>query len=185
MGRFYPKHNLTARIIGKIVGQIGGSIGIALGIIMLLLALLSFNEASDAQAVHDQYCGGIAEALLDWDGNCAQLRDEIAEIQMVGIGLAGGGLFFLILGSVELSSANKKTKAAEVNYIPYAPQPIMQVQPQVTHVPQQVMGQASRPVTGLQDPPMAPVSTAGFCSHCGVVFPSSDVKFCSSCGNQR
>ncbi len=63
------------------MGQVGGTIGIVLGIFLLIAALGAWSEANDLQQEHDQYCGGIMEALLDWDGNCEELRGYISGIQ--------------------------------------------------------------------------------------------------------
>ena len=152
------------------MGQIGGTIGIVLGIVLLIGSLGAFTEASDLQLQHDQYCGGVMEALLDWDGNCEQLRDYISDIEEIGLVLGGVGLFFLILGIVELSSSGKKEKTVEVNYVPYTPQPAATV---------------VRQSPGLRPSQAPSVSTSGFCSNCGTPFTNSEANFCNSCGSPR
>ena len=154
------------------MGQIGGTIGIVLGIVLLLGSLSAFVEASDLQSRHDEYCGGIMEALLDWDGNCQQLRDYISEVMTIGLGLGAGGLFFLILGIVELATSGKKEKTVEVNYVPYT----YTAQPDTTVVSQS---------PGLRPSPVPSVSTSGFCSSCGNPFPNSEANFCNGCGSPR
>ena len=152
------------------MGQIGGTIGIVLGIVLLLGSLGAAAEASDLQSQHDQYCGGIMESLLDWDGNCQQLREYISELENIFTGLGVGGLFFLILGIAELSSSGKKEKTVEVNYMPYTPQPAAAV---------------VRRLPGLRPSQAPSVSTSGFCSNCGTSFTNSEANFCNNCGSPR
>lgn len=154
------------------MGQIGGTIGIVLGVLLLVGSLSAFLEVSDLQTLHDQYCGGVMELLLDWDGDCQQLRDYISEVMTIGLGLGAAGLFFLILGIVELATSGKKEKTVDVNYVPYSYTP----QPATTVV---------SPSPGLRPTPVPSASTSGFCSSCGNPFPNSDANFCNGCGSPR
>mgnify|MGYP001295262462 CR=1 FL=1 len=142
------------------MGQIGGSIGIILGIILLLGAAIAMIDAADLQQQHDDYCGGLGEALFDWDGNCEELRDYIAQLQAGGLIGGACGLIFLIMGIIELATAGKSGTETQTSVM-FVPQ---------TSTYQQV--QKTPHVTG----------GLGFCPHCGGPISSAVGKFCNNCG---
>jgi hypothetical protein len=108
------------------MGQAGGTIGIVLGIALLLAAAVIHSEVENMKEKEETYCGGLLEYLLDWDGNCDELRRAIADAEMgrAATGFCGG--IFLLMGLVELSSANSNKQ--QVGYVMAPAQPQM-----VTH----------------------------------------------------
>ena len=142
------------------MGQIGGSIGIILGIVLIFGAVVVMMDAASLQEQHDEYCGGFGEALFDWDGNCEELRDYIAQMQAGGLGAGACGLIFLIMGIIELATAGNSSSQTETSVM-FVPQTSTSHQ---VHENPQVTG-------GL-----------GFCPHCGSAIMNAVAKFCNNCG---
>ena len=133
-----------------------GAIGIIIGVLAAIVSLFLWAEAFSLQEQHDSYCGGLAEALLDWDGNCEQLRDYIFEITAVAWFICGCGVIFVIIGIILLATSRDINNGTKVMIIRE--------------------DSSKTTIDGVR-------SFAGYCTFCGTPFPNSKAKFCSNCGN--
>ena len=83
------------------LGKLKGYGKFILGLILILIAVGAYIESKDLQEREDKYCGGIIEALLDWDGNCDDLREYITTLEIIGILAGVFGLILVISGNNE------------------------------------------------------------------------------------
>ena len=152
------------------MGKTGGYFSIFVGLMFLLGAYGAYSEASELQSKHDNYCGGIMEALLDWDGNCEELREYISMLEI-------GSIILLVIGlSAVISGNNEVNKSAKKTNIPTS-------------------GREKQNVSSKQD--FSPVDldniignkndqSFSFCGNCGTKFAAnSSNNFCTECGNPR
>ena len=83
------------------MGKLNGYAKFFLGLFLLLIAIGSYIEAKDLQEREDKYCGGLMEALLDWDGNCGDLREYITILEIISILSGIFGIILMISGNNE------------------------------------------------------------------------------------
>ena len=151
------------------MGQVGGYITIIVGLFCIIGAYEAYSEASELQSKHDTFCGGIMEALLDWDGNCEDLRDYISDLELGSIVLLVVGISLLVSGNNEVKKSSdgddsrvkipKSKKSSNVVVKPFS----------VT----ETIGNTT-------------LENGSFCGNCGTHFQfNSSDKFCTKCGNAR
>ena len=151
------------------MGQVGGYVTILVGLFCVLGAFGAYAEASDLQARHDTYCGGIMEALLDWDGNCEEMREYISTLEGIALVLGIVGILLLISGNNE-ASKDKETKPPKDNGVKL-----------IHYSSGKTIVKPFSVLESLQSPPLP---NNDFCSNCGTPFPfNSANNFCTNCGN--
>ena len=68
----------------------------------------AYSEANELQAKHDTFCGGIMEAILDWDGNCEDLREYISNLEIGALVLGIIGISLIVSGNNEVKKSTEK-----------------------------------------------------------------------------
>ena len=153
------------------MGETGGYIAILVGLAFLLGAYNVYTETNELQTLHDAYCGGVMEALLDWDGDCAGLRQYISNLEIGFITLLVLGILFLVSGNNEVTKSKdkQKSKVRGVKLKHYSNEKVV-----------------IKPFSALEVLQTEPIAMNGFCGKCGTKFmPNSEDNFCKNCGNPR
>ena len=153
------------------MGRIGGHFVILVGLFFLLGAYGAYSEANELQQRHDLVCGGFMEALLDWDGNCDDLRDYISKLEIGAIFLGICGLGLLVSGNNEVNKSKGDKPSKFVN----------------TKLKHYSTGKAIvKARTEIGPSQESHIKNSSFCGNCGTGFPfNSNNKFCTNCGNPR
>ena len=152
------------------MSKAGGYISIFVGLVFLLGAYGAYSESSELQSKHDTYCGGIMEALLDWDGNCEELREYISMLEIGSIILLVIGISALVSGNNEVNKSVEKTKNStskrEKQNVPS--------EQNFAHIDlDNIIGNKND-------------QSFSFCGNCGTKFAAnSSNNFCTECGNPR
>ena len=89
------------------MGQVNGYLKILVGLGLILGALGGYLESKELQEKHDAFCGGIMEALLDWNGNCEELRTYITTIEIISIIVGIIGILSVVSGNNEVENSKK------------------------------------------------------------------------------
>lgn len=153
------------------MGQVGGYAAILVGLLFLAGAYGTYSESNELQAKHDIACGGVMEALLDWDGNCEDLREYISTLEFATAILAIIGIVSIVSGNNEVKKVHeekqKKSNGVELKHYSTGKTVI-------------------KPFSALETLNTPKQESANFCGNCGTQFKlgSSD-KFCINCGSQR
>lgn len=153
------------------MGETGGYILILVGLAILFAAYGVDTEANELQILHDAYCGGVMEAFLDWDGDCAELRKYISNLEIVSIILLVFGILLLVSGNNEVTKSKdkQKSKVRGVKLKHYSNEKVV-----------------IKPFSALEVVQQETIVTNGFCGKCGNQFmPNSEDNFCKNCGNPR
>tara|TARA_B100001741_G_C16228323_1_gene448190 strand:- start:54 stop:581 length:528 start_codon:yes stop_codon:yes gene_type:complete len=165
-GRFY----LTTWFV-RFMGQVNGYIAILVGLFFILGAYGTYSESNELQAKHDFACGGVMEALLDWDGNCEELREYISTLKFFTVILGIIGIALVVSGNNEVKKAHeenkKKSKGVELRHYSTGKNVV-------------------KPFSALETLRSPTQETANFCGNCGTQFEfNSSENFCVNCGSPR
>jgi hypothetical protein len=157
--------------ISTIMGQVGGYVTIFVGLTFLLGAYGAYSEANELQIKHDTFCGGIMEAVLDWDGNCVELRQYISDLEIGALILGIVGISLIVSGNNEVKKSTDKD-SSEIKG---------------TKLKHYSTGKVVvKPFSVVETIQNSPAETNGFCGKCGTPFQfNSSDKFCTKCGNSR
>ena len=153
------------------MGQVGGYAAILVGLLFLMGAYGAYSESNELQAKHDIACGGFIEAILDWDGNCEELREYIEILHVTTVILAIIGIASIVSGNSEVKKVHeekqKKSKGVELTHYSTGKTVI-------------------KPFSALETLNTPKQESANFCGNCGTQFKlgSSD-NFCINCGSPR
>ena len=153
------------------MGEVNGYVGILIGLIFISGAYGTYSEANELQAKHDFACGGFIEAVLDWDGNCEELREYISTLEFATVILAVIGIALVVSGNKEVKKAHEekqeKTKGTELKHYSTGKTVL-------------------KPFSALETLNVTNQESPNFCGNCGTQFKfNSSGKFCTNCGSQR
>ena len=153
------------------MGQANGYVAILVGLFFILGAYGTYTESNELQAKHDTACGGFMEALLDWDGNCEELRGYISTLEFATVILAIIGIALVASGNNEVKKAHeekkKNTEGVELRHYSTGKTVV-------------------KPFSALETLRSPTQEIANFCGQCGTQFQfNSSEKFCVNCGSQR
>ena len=152
------------------MGHLSGYVTILVGLMFALGAYGAYSEASELQAKHDTFCGGIMEALLDWDGNCEDLREYISNLEIGSLVLGIIGISLIVSGNNEVKKSTEKYDLENKNSQ-------SKKTSEKTVIKQFSVDDTIQTSSNLSN---------SFCGNCGTSFQfkSSD-RFCTKCGNSR
>ena len=152
------------------MGHVSGYVTILVGLMFALGAYGAYSEANQLQAKHDTFCGGIMEAILDWDGNCEDLREYISNLEIGALVLGIIGISLIVSGNNEVKKSTEKYDLK-----------IKNSQSKKTS-DKIVIKQFSIDDT-IQN---SSNQNNGFCGNCGTPFQfNSSDRFCTNCGKSR
>ena len=156
--------------ISQIMGHLSGYVTILVGLMFTLGAFGAYSEASELQDEHDTFCGGIMEALLDWDGNCEDLREYISYLEIGALVLGIIGISLIVSGNNEVKKSTEKYDLANKNS-------------QSKKKSEKTVIKEFSVDDTIQ---ISSNSSNGFCGNCGTSFQfNSSDRFCTKCGNPR
>ena len=152
------------------MSHLGGYVTILVGLIFAFGAYEAYSEASELQAKHDTFCGGIMEALLDWDGNCEDLREYISNLEIAALVVGIIGIYLVISGNNEVKKSTEKYD-------------LENKRSQSKKISNKIV---VKPFSVVETTQNSPNENNGFCGNCGTPFQfNSSDRFCTKCGKSR
>ena len=153
------------------MGKVGGYVAILVGLFFISMAYGTYSESNELQSRHDAVCGGFMEALLDWDGNCEELREYITMLEFATVILGVIGIALIVSGNNAVKKsheeATKETKGVELKHYSTGKTVV-------------------KPFSALETLQSPSNEATNFCGNCGTQFQfNSSENYCVKCGTPR